>query len=460
MRRRNRGKVIAIIVIALVLVGGGIGAVVAAGSSNDSSASTQVVTGTARRGTLTQAISATFTLSLTSTGNLVAPGTPTSAAASTSGSAASSTSGASTSGASTGGATTSTTAAAGTAATGSSAASSSSGQVLTDLPLSVGQTVPALQPVMRVNGTPIFSIPMGVPLYRTLVSGDTGADVWAAQKALTDAGYSIDSDTYGTYGSGTIDAVDNFQVAQGLTETGEISQDQFVSYPPGSAVLSLSAAVGDRVAAGSTVASLGVPGSLLAQASVSQSDFTKVQVGQSVALTFDALTGQAATGVVTTLPVQAQSSGSSAAAGSSTPVQYSVTIFSAGWPKGVLPGMTGTASIAVTSRTNVVIVPTSAVGGSGDNPTVQIMVNGKATTKPVVVGLSTSDGTEIITGVQPGDIVVTGTNQAQTTVSTTANGAGGPGGGGGGFGGGGGGFGGGGGRGGGTGGGTRTGTGG
>jgi Putative peptidoglycan binding domain/HlyD family secretion protein len=437
MRRRSRGQVIAIIVIALVLVGGGIGAVVAAGSSNDSSASTQVVTGTARRGTLTQAISATFTLSLTSTSNLVAPGTPTSAAASTSGSAASSTSGASTGGA------TSSTAAAGT--TGSSAASSSSGQVLTDLPLSVGQTVPALQPVMRVNGTPIFSIPMGVPLYRTLVSGDTGADVWAAQKALTDAGYSIDSDTYGTYGSGTIDAVDNFQVAQGLTETGEISQDQFVSYPPGSAVLSLSAAVGDRVAAGSTVASLGVPGSLLAQASVSQSDFTKVQVGQSVALTFDALTGQTATGVVTTLPVQAQSSGSSAAAGSSTPVQYSVTIFSAGWPKDVLPGMTGTASIAVTSRTNVVIVPTSAVGGSGDNPTVQVMVNGKATTKPVVVGLSTSDGTEIITGVQPGDIVVTGTNQAQTTVSTTANGAGGPGGGGGGFGGGGGGFGGGGG---------------
>jgi membrane fusion protein, macrolide-specific efflux system len=447
MRRRSKGRVIAIVVIAMVLVGGGIGAVVAAGNSSNSSASTQIVTATARRGSLTQAVSATFTLALTSTGNLVAPGTPTGAtASSTGGSTGGSTTGGSGSG--TGNATTSTTA----AASGSTSTASSSGQVLTALSLGAGQAVPAFQPVMQVSGVPIYSIPMGTPLYRTLVSGDTGADVWAAQKALTDAGYSIDSDTYGTFGSGTIDAVDTFQLAQSLTETGEISLEQFVSYPPGSAVLSLSAAVGDRVAAGSTIASLGVPGSLLAQASVSQSDLTKVKVGQTVALSFDALTGVTANGVVTTLPVQAQSSGStSAAAGSSSPVQYSVTIFSAGWPKGVLPGMTGTASIAVTSRTNVVIVPTSAVGGSGDNPTVQVMVNGKATTKPVVVGLSTSDGTEIITGVQPGDVVVTGTNQAQTTVSTTANGGGSGLGGGGGFGGGGGGFGGGGG------GGTRTG---
>ncbi len=456
MRRRSRGRVIAVVVIVLVLVGGGIGALVAAGNSGDSSASPQIVTATARRGSLTQAVSATFTLALTSTGNLVAPGTPT-------GTTASSTTGSTTS--------TTTAANSGTGASGaasgagSSSSASSSGQVLTALSLGVGQPVPAMQPVMQVNGGPIFSIPMGVPLYRTLISGDTGADVWAAQNALIGAGYGISSDSFGTYGSGTVDAVDAFQLAQNVTETGQISLDQFVSYAPGSIVQSLSTAVGDRVTAGATIASLGVPGSMVAQASVSQSDFTKVQVGQSVALSFDALTGQTATGVVFALPTQAASSGStSAAAGSSSPVQYTVTVVSGAWPKGTLSGMTGTASIAVTSRTNVVIVPTSAVGGSGDNPTVQVMVNGKATSKPVVVGLSTSDGTEIITGVQPGDVVVTGTNRAQTTVSSTANGAGGPGGGGGGFGGGGGGFGGGGGgpggAGTGTGGGTRTGNGG
>jgi membrane fusion protein, macrolide-specific efflux system len=447
MRRRTNRRVIAIVVIALVLVGGAIGAVVATGNTGNSSASTQVVTATARRGALTQAVSATFTLALTSTGNLVAPGTPT-------GATASPTTGSTT------GATTSTTTAAnsgsgtGAATSGSSSTASSSGQVLTGLSLGVGQAVAAFQPVMQVNGSPIFSIPMGVPLYRTLVSGDTGADVWAAQQALTNAGYDIGSDSFGTFRSGTVNAIDALQLAQNLTETGQISLDQFVSYPPSSIVLSLSAAVGNRVAAGSTIASLGVPGSMVAQASVSQSDFTKVQVGQTVQLSFDALTGQTAAGAVASLPVQAQSSGSaSTQAGNSSPVQYTVTILSGAWPKGTLAGMTGTASIAVTSRTNVVIVPTSAVAGSGDNPTVQIMANGKATTKPVVVGLSTADGTEIITGVQPGDVVVTGTNQAQTTVSTTANGGGGGlGGGGGGFGGGGGGFGGGGG-----GGGTRTG---
>ena len=155
-----------------------------------------------------------------------------------------------------------------------------------------------MQPVMQVNGGPIFSIPMGVPLYRTLISGAPAPTSGLRKTRSIGAGYGISSDSFGTYGSGTVDAVDVFQLAQNVTETGQISLDQFVSYAPGSIVQSLSTAVGDRVTAGATIASLGVPGSMVAQASVSQSDFTKVQVGQSVALSFDALTGQTATGVV------------------------------------------------------------------------------------------------------------------------------------------------------------------
>jgi multidrug efflux pump subunit AcrA (membrane-fusion protein) len=80
--------------------------------------------------------------------------------------------------------------------------------------------------------------------------------------------------------------------------------------------------------------------------------------------------------------------------------------------------MTGQAHIAVQSRTNVVIVPSAAVGGSTTQPTVQVVVGGRPVTRPVVVGLVTSADTEILAGVQPGDVVVVGSQQLGPTPST------------------------------------------
>jgi hypothetical protein len=70
----------------------------------------------------------------------------------------------------------------------------------------------------------------------------------------------------------------------------------------------------------------------------------------------------------------------------------------------------------------VVIVPASAVGGTSSNPTVEVVEGGKHVTRPVVVGLTTTDGVEIVTGLQPGTVVVVGTDQPQDTTATTAPG--------------------------------------
>jgi hypothetical protein len=87
-------------------------------------------------------------------------------------------------------------------------------------------------------------------------------------------------------------------------------------------------------------------------------------------------------------------------------------------PSGARAGMTGQAQIAVQSRTATVIVPSAAIGGTANAPTVQVVVNGRSVTKPVQVGLVTNADTEILAGVQPGDVVVVGRQQTGAAPST------------------------------------------
>jgi hypothetical protein len=97
--------------------------------------------------------------------------------------------------------------------------------------------------------------------------------------------------------------------------------------------------------------------------------------------------------------------------------------------------MTGQASVVTTSRRNVVVVPASAIGGTTANPTVQVVQDGTTVTRPVVVGLVTTQGSEILTGLQAGEQVVTGITASDTgAVNQNQQGGGGlfgPGGGGG-----------------------------
>ena len=48
------------------------------------------------------------------------------------------------------------------------------------------------------------------------------------------------------------------------------------------------------------------------------------------------------------------------------------------------------------------------------NPTVQVVQDGTTVTRPVVVGLVTTQGSEILTGVQAGEVLVTGVTGGDT----------------------------------------------
>src|SRR6266540_2725682 len=77
--------------------------------------------------------------------------------------------------------------------------------------------------------------------------------------------------------------------------------------------------------------------------------------------------------------------------------------------------------VIVVDLRNVVVVPTAAVGGTGGQPTIQVLENGLTRVVPVVVGLSTSNGVQVLAGLQPGQTVVTGVVSSDGAASTQAN---------------------------------------
>jgi membrane fusion protein, macrolide-specific efflux system len=97
-------------------------------------------------------------------------------------------------------------------------------------------------------------------------------------------------------------------------------------------------------------------------------------------------------------------------------------------PAGAKAGMTGQGSVVTASRRGVVVVPSSAIGGTSAAPTVQVVTDGGIVTRPVVIGLITTAGSEILTGVQPGERVVTGVTGGDTGVTDTGQQGGPPGG--------------------------------
>ncbi|MFI7534287.1 efflux RND transporter periplasmic adaptor subunit [Streptosporangium sp. NPDC049376] len=138
-----------------------------------------------------------------------------------------------------------------------------------------------------------------------------------------------------------------------------------------------------------------------------ESDITKLKIGQSAAVTFDALPGVTATGKVTQIQPTA--------ATSNNVVQYPVTISFVQVPTEIRLGQTATVKVAVGQAENVLAVPSTVVTTTGGRSTVTVLRNGAQTPVQVEVGVRGDTLTEITSGLAEGDQVVrpaaTGTNQ-------------------------------------------------
>jgi hypothetical protein len=283
--------------------------------------------------------------------------------------------------------------------------------VVTKVYVKAGQKLASLAPLVDIDGRTVWTLGTSTPFYRDLAWGDAGADVEALEHILAGAGYDP-GDIDGVFDGDTAQALTDWQEAKGLDETGTFTLSSFVRFVRGTSLLDVNVAQGDKVGPATVLATAGKPSALLAEAEVNQLDVGEVKAGQKAELRLDGAPDTVVPGTVTTI---ADDTGTQdeASAGSTQVVQYTVELRPTGLPASARAGMTGQASIIVRSRTNVVIVPTAAVQGGADSPSVQVVDAGQVTGRPVVTGLATGDEVEIITGLRPGEQVVTGTISPQ-----------------------------------------------
>jgi macrolide-specific efflux system membrane fusion protein len=161
-------------------------------------------------------------------------------------------------------------------------------------------------------------------------------------------------------------------------------------------------------------------------ANVVESDVSTLQIGQPATVTVSAISADL-TGTVTAIAPVAETSTSGGV------VSYAVTVSLQAPPPSLRPGMTADVTVTTASASGVLAVPAAAIRGTSAAYNVLVLTAaGTPEARPVTVGLMTSSLVEIKSGLNAGDVVITGTaSQQRTTTGQGGNGIVVPGGGGG-----------------------------
>ena len=162
-------------------------------------------------------------------------------------------------------------------------------------------------------------------------------------------------------------------------------------------------------AAGGTLAVLYDMYTLTFEMKIDEKDINKVQVGQEVTITADAVEGVTFSGVVDTVNIN----GTTVSGQTNYPVTVVIND-----PQDLKPGMNVSADIIVERAGTVLCVPVDAVNRGSDKPTVQVAQEGaldengnvvdpsKLETREVTLGRNDNDNIEITSGLSEGEIVV------------------------------------------------------
>jgi multidrug efflux pump subunit AcrA (membrane-fusion protein) len=147
----------------------------------------------------------------------------------------------------------------------------------------------------------------------------------------------------------------------------------------------------------------------------SESDVSKLKVGQAATVTLDALSGVELGARVTAI--------STVGTTSSSVVSYDATLTLDQRDSRVKPGMSASASVIV-QQAQGVTVPNAAITGSGSLATLNVEKDGKKVSQQVVVGLKGDSRTVIISGLKAGDqVVMTSTLPSLGSSSSSSSGS-------------------------------------
>ena len=148
--------------------------------------------------------------------------------------------------------------------------------------------------------------------------------------------------------------------------------------------------------------------------SLTEIDVPKVKVGNKVTITLSAFTDKTYTGKIVAIDTTGTVS--------SGVVSYPVTITLDSGTLDIFANMSATANILTDFKDNILIVPNGAVVSVNGENFVRVLKENVLTNLPVVTGLISDTETEIVSGINEGQEVVTAvtTTTTKTTTSSTS----------------------------------------
>lgn len=172
-----------------------------------------------------------------------------------------------------------------------------------------------------------------------------------------------------------------------------------IAAPFGGTVTQVSSMHGDQVGAGTKAFQIDDLSRLLVDVQVSEVDINRVQVGQPVTLTFDAIANQEYNGVVHDIAAVGSSAGGA--------VNFTVSVEISDFDQAVKPGMTAAVNIAVTQLDNVLTVPNQAVRVVNGQRVVYVLKDGQPSMVEITLGASSNTHSEVLAGeVKAGDLII------------------------------------------------------
>jgi HlyD family secretion protein len=201
------------------------------------------------------------------------------------------------------------------------------------------------------------------------------------------------------------------QAEDALEDAEENLANCHIYAPLAGTVANMDVKKGDSVSANSAIATV-VPKQMVAEISLNEVDIAKVAIGQKAVLTFDAIDGLSVAGEVVEVDI----------IGTATQgvVVYNVKISLSGEDGRVKPGMSVSTSIITETKQDVLSVPNAAVKSNGESY-VQVLENGIVRDQTVEIGLSDDAMTEITSGLQEGDEVITQTIAGSSIAGAAAS---------------------------------------
>ncbi|MDP3725301.1 MAG: HlyD family efflux transporter periplasmic adaptor subunit [Nanoarchaeota archaeon] len=212
-----------------------------------------------------------------------------------------------------------------------------------------------------------------------------------------------------------------------LRDAKQTILDYEIRAPFDGVLAKLNAQEGDEVSAGSILATFATR-QKIAEISLNEVDIAGVRQGQKATLTFDAIPGLTITGEVAEIDTIGMTS--------QGVVTYNVKVAFDTDDARVKPSMTASASIIIQAKTDVLLLPNSAVKSQYSTSYIEmpvgkdltdamsasisgILLSSSPERQEITIGLSNDEFTEVTDGLNEGDLVVTRTIQPSSGQTQT-----------------------------------------